>query len=212
MAFFDQPTRDEMRGVARDGEADSLSGQDDRGVHADDFARAVQQRTAGIPGIQRRIGLDDLVHQSARLRAHGAPERTDDSGGHSLLESIGGTNRDRDLSHANPRRVGEARMLNIRRVDSNDRQVRLRIGPDQTRRKDARIVERYLELTRAVDHVAVCQDESIARNDESRTAALATLATEHANVHHRRCDTIDDGCDRSGIRIQKLFVVVFLAP
>src|SRR5438477_12163393 len=99
-------------------------------------------------------------------------------------------------------------MLNIRRVDSNDCQVGLRIGPNQSRRKDPRIVERDLELTRAVDHVAVCQNESIARNDESRSAALTTLATEHANVDHRRCDTIDDCCYRSGIRIQKLFVAV----
>ena len=97
VAVLDQPTRDEMRGVARDGEADSLGRQDDRGVHADDFARAVQKRTAGIPGIQGRIGLDDLVHQTAGLGTHRASERADDSGSHSLLKSIRRTDRDRDL-------------------------------------------------------------------------------------------------------------------
>ena len=39
-AFLDQPRGDELRGVARDGEADALRRQNDRGVHADDFARA----------------------------------------------------------------------------------------------------------------------------------------------------------------------------
>ena len=75
-------------------------------------------------------------------------------------------------------------MLNFRRVDSNDSQISLWIGPNKSRRKDARVVQRHLELARTVDHVAVRQDESISCNDESRTAARAPLTTEHANIHH----------------------------
>ena len=97
-------------------------------------------------------------------------------------------------------------MLNVRRIDSNDRQVRLWIGPDKSCRKDTRVVQRYLKLARTVDHVAVSQDESISRNDEPGTAAWAALTTDHANIYHCRCDTIYDRCDRSGIRIQKLFI------
>ena len=99
-------------------------------------------------------------------------------------------------------------MLNVRGVDPNDRQIRLGIGPDYPRRKDARIVQRDLELTRSVNHVAVREDEAVSRNDEPRAASLTTLATEHANVYHRRRDSIYDGGDRLGIRIQQLNVAV----
>src|ERR1044071_2136398 len=189
-----------MCSVARDGEADSLRGQNDCGIHADDFARAVQKRTAGIPGVQRRIGLDDLVHQTARLRPHRAPKRTNNSSGYSLLKTIGRTDRNRDLANPNPRRVGETGMLKVRRVDSNYRQVSLRIGPNEPGRKDARVVQRYLKLARTMDHVAVGQNKSISGNNESRATAGTAFTTEDANIHHRRCDPVYDGGDRLGDR------------
>ena len=46
--------------------------------------RGIDQRTAGIPRIERGIGLDDIVHEPARGRAQGAPQRRDDAGGHGL--------------------------------------------------------------------------------------------------------------------------------
>ena len=76
-------------------------------------------------------------------------------------------------------------MLNVRRVDSNDRQIGLRISPDKPRRKNARVVQRYLKLARTVNDMAVRQDESISRDDEPGTATWAALTTQHADIHHR---------------------------
>ncbi len=48
-------------GCARDGEAQAFVSAglgEDEGVHAHDFAAHVHQRTAGISGIDRRVGLD----------------------------------------------------------------------------------------------------------------------------------------------------------
>ena len=70
--FLDQPRRHELGGVAGDGKTNSLRGKNDRGVYPDDFTARIDQRAAGIPGIQCRIGLDDIVNQPTGLGAHGA--------------------------------------------------------------------------------------------------------------------------------------------
>src|SRR5262249_55197702 len=49
----------------RNSETDSLRGHDHRGVHADDFALRVYKRTAGVSGIQRRIGLNNIFEKTA---------------------------------------------------------------------------------------------------------------------------------------------------
>ena len=155
VTIFDQPAGDEMRGVARDREADALGRQDDRRVHADDFAGAVQERTAGVAGIERGIGLDDFIHQTPGFSAHRATERAHDSRGHSLLKSIRRANRDRDLANTNSGRIGEARVLHLRRIDPNNRQVRFRIRSDEARGKNARIMQRDFEFVRSEDDMAV---------------------------------------------------------
>ena len=65
--FPDQPCRHEFGRVAGDGKTDSLRGQNDRRVHADDLTARIDQRPAGIAGIQRRVGLDDIVNQPPGL-------------------------------------------------------------------------------------------------------------------------------------------------
>ena len=61
-----QLRRDESRRVARDGERQSLRRLNHRRVDADHFALRRHERPAGIAGIQRRIGLQHVVHQTAR--------------------------------------------------------------------------------------------------------------------------------------------------
>jgi hypothetical protein len=50
-AKAEQLGRDELGGVAGDGEADSLGRTDDRGVDADDLAAAVDERAAAVAGV-----------------------------------------------------------------------------------------------------------------------------------------------------------------
>src|SRR5258708_25891841 len=73
-AVADQPRGNERRSVDADGEADPLRLGDDGSVDADDFAARVDERTAGVAGIQRGIGLDDVVDQASTARAHRTPE------------------------------------------------------------------------------------------------------------------------------------------
>ena len=69
-----------LGGVGGDREADALRAHDDRGVDADHLAARVDERPAGIAGIEGRIGLDDVADQAAVLRAQRAADRADDAG------------------------------------------------------------------------------------------------------------------------------------
>ena len=65
-SIANQSADDELRGVRGDRETQPLRAGDDGRVDADDFAARVDERPAGIPRIQRRVGLNDVVHQPAR--------------------------------------------------------------------------------------------------------------------------------------------------
>ena len=47
--------------VDRDGEADALAAAGDGGVDADDLAARVEQRAAAVAGVDRGVGLDEVV-------------------------------------------------------------------------------------------------------------------------------------------------------
>ena len=64
-AVDDQRLEDPARrGVDRDGQAEPDPG--DRGVDADDAATRVGQRAARVAGIERGVGLDDVLDEPAR--------------------------------------------------------------------------------------------------------------------------------------------------
>ena len=65
-----------LRGVGGDREADALRAHDDGGVDADHLGARVDQRPAGIAGVERGVGLDDVADQAAVLaRAASGPRR-----------------------------------------------------------------------------------------------------------------------------------------
>src|SRR5204862_6522762 len=68
----DQERLDALRGIAGYGEADALRHGDDGGVDADHLTTRVNQRTAGVAGIEGRVGLNDVLDGAAPLGPHGA--------------------------------------------------------------------------------------------------------------------------------------------
>ena len=61
----DQPAGDQPGCVARNGKANSLCRANHCRVHANDFSRGVDERSAGVARIQRCVGLNDVVDQAA---------------------------------------------------------------------------------------------------------------------------------------------------
>jgi len=70
---------DEIGGVGGDREGNALRAVDHGGVDADDLAGRRHQRPAGIAGVERGIGLDDVIDQPAGRSAHRAAECGDDA-------------------------------------------------------------------------------------------------------------------------------------
>ena len=68
-AVRDQVGDDPLGGVDRDGEADALAAEDDRRVDANDFAGRGDERAAGVAGVKRGVGLNEVLHQPAGPRA-----------------------------------------------------------------------------------------------------------------------------------------------
>src|ERR1041385_4953078 len=81
-AFLDQPAGDVFGGVYADGKTEALRWEDHRRVHADNLTARIDQRPSGVSGVQRGVGLDNIVHQPARVGAERAAQGADNAGRH----------------------------------------------------------------------------------------------------------------------------------
>ena len=81
-----------------DGEAEALGREDDGGVDADDFAAGVDERAAGVAGVEGGVGLDDVVDEPAGGAAEGSAHGADDAGGDGGLEAVGIADGDHELA------------------------------------------------------------------------------------------------------------------
>ena len=89
-AAEDKLSDDAVDFVHRNGEADAggaAGGAVDGGVHADEPAGAVQQRAAGIAGVDRGVGLDDVLDRHLGDRLDLPAQGADDAGGQGLVEA-----------------------------------------------------------------------------------------------------------------------------
>ena len=90
-------------------------------------AAGVEQRAAGVAGVDRRVGLDDLVDLEAVGRADVAAEAGDDAGGRGAVEAERVADRDRrvaDLHAGSSRRARAGRRSACRRPRSSGRRGR----------------------------------------------------------------------------------------
>src|SRR5438093_875751 len=83
-----------LPGVDRDGVADADEGVLaarvlNRRRDADDVAVLVEERAAGVAGVDRRVGLDQLAQRPAGAAAQGAPLAADDAFRHASVEAEG---------------------------------------------------------------------------------------------------------------------------
>jgi hypothetical protein len=164
--------------VAGDGEADAvglLLREDDGGVDADDVAVDVEQRPAGVAGVDLGGRLDQVtvepVFLAAELRQRAA-DRADDADAHAHLalgrQAVGVAERDRPLAATDLGRVGPRHRGQVARGDLEHGQVGPRVGADHDGRVDLLIVGRDPELFGVGDDVVVGQDVAVGIDDEAR--------------------------------------------
>ena len=193
----------EFRGVARDRETDSLRRPNHRGVNSNHFARGIRERPSGVSRIQRCIGLDNVVDQSARLRVHRATERTNHSGGDARLKPKRITNGDRDLTDTQCFRIGQPHMRKLRRINANHGEISIRIVSDKLGARFPAVGKIDYDFARTMHDVAIGQNKTIRRDDESRAAAAARAVGPRFDVHHRRRDPVDRTDDGARIFVEQ---------
>ena len=120
------------RQVGRNGEADALIAfrpvRQDGGVDADQFAAVVDQRAAGVAGVNRRVGLNEvLILFDAQA---GAALGADDSHGYRLADAERIAHGDGVIADARFAGIGEHDRGQVGGVDLQYRDIDLRVGSD----------------------------------------------------------------------------------
>ncbi len=168
-AFADQRHRDALRCSGCDGKADALRREDDGRVDPDDVSPRVDQRSAGVSGIEGRIGLQNVVQQAPRPCAHRPAEAADYARCDGVPEAIRTADCNCDLSDAKPARVAEPAPMKIGRGDLQHREIGIRIVTDDLRRGDTPIRQRHLDRFRPARDMAVRDEIAIRSEQEAGT-------------------------------------------
>jgi hypothetical protein len=186
-AVLNEPAGDIPGCVNANCKADSLSGQDYHRVDPNNLSARIDQRSSGVARIKRRIGLDDIINEPACIGPKRAARGADDTGGYGALEPIRIAYRNGQLAHAKTLGIAQSHGTQLRSINPEHCQVGIRIVSHQVGIRPATIGQRDFESARAVDDMAVGQQEAVWGNDKTRSAALASTTTfSHLNVDHRR--------------------------
>ena len=206
-AVQDQLAEHELRGVARDREADALRAADDRGIDTDHLAARIDQRPAGIAGIERRVGLDHILDQPAVAGPQRAAERRDDARRHRRFKTERIADRDDELPALERFGIADRRDGEIARgAGPQQSEVGIRVLAQHPRFHHAAFGIGQAEVVGTMHHMAVGQDETIRRNDHAgadagRPRRAALLRLEHLDAHHRRPGALGGGDHGVGIGI-----------
>src|SRR5947209_15687880 len=79
--------RNKLRGIGSDSEADTLSTHDGCGIDSNHFAARTHKRSTRITRVERCVGLNHVVDQTASTRTHAAAKRAYYSRGDRVLKS-----------------------------------------------------------------------------------------------------------------------------
>src|SRR5262249_847527 len=79
-----------------------LGERQDRGGDADDAALDIHQRPARVAGVDRCVGLDQLLELVLAVERQRAPQRADDPGGHREIQPVGVADRHPHLTAPHP--------------------------------------------------------------------------------------------------------------
>src|SRR3954468_11642751 len=129
---------------------------------------------------------------------HRAAECADDACRDARLEAKRISNRDHELTYAQIFRVGQTHMSELRRIDSNHSEIGVRIIACYLCRIFASIRQIHGDRIRGMNDMAISQNESVRRDDETRaiSAQLAASALDvdalfDVDLYDSRGDTRD---------------------
>lgn len=163
-----------------DGEASASEGAavgDDEGVDSHELTVRVDERSAGVAGVDGSVGLDEAAGLAGIIRVRiGTVDGTDDAAGDGELEVAERAAEGKDslsgmqLAGVAPGDAGEAGRVNL-----DDSEIGQLVDTDELAGEDAAIVEGDLDVRGAVDDVAVGDDVAVRGDDDSAADAVLDL-------------------------------------
>src|SRR5581483_2142151 len=157
--------------VGRNSKADAdiaAAWTDDGGIDADQFASQVDQCAAGIAGIDRRVGLDEVfVPLDAEA---GAAQSAHDAGSDGLTEPERIADGHHEVADFEPFGVAKRQGSEILGRYLDNGYVRVGVSTDPRGLETAAVGERHRDLIGMLNHVIVGDDETLLRiNDHARS-------------------------------------------
>ena len=153
----------------------------DERIDAHQLTVRVDQRTARVAGVDRRIGLDEgfdaeLARDDAQLTRLG----THDAGRDGRLQVVG--RADGQHPFAQTQRVGaaEGERRKVLALDLDERHVGRRVRADDFGIEDAAVVELHAQFGGILDDVVVGHDVAVGRDNHARAASTALLLLRFA--------------------------------
>src|SRR4029453_15098465 len=179
----DRLLHDRASDVDRDGEADAVRIGGDGRVDADDVGPGVEQRATRIAGVDRGVGLDEVVevlvavgrdrpalgrHDATRHRVRIRPERAPDRADQLAPLALG--------------RAAQIGDWHVAGVDLDDREVRQRVDAVDAALEHPAIIELDRQAIAALDDVAVGEDPAVRVVDDAGPGAIAGLPVPQDDV------------------------------
>ncbi len=191
LAEFDELVHDGERHVDGHGEADpdvaAAPRRDDRGVDADELAVERDQRAARIAGVDRGVGLDEVL-VAFRVDPR-PPERRDDAARHGLAEAEGIADGDDEIAHQQFLGIAKGHLGQVLGVDPEHRDVGGRIAADQLGLEAPVVAKGDADLVGILDHVAVGQHEAVPGiDDDARARAHLALRRQAPGRRQERLE------------------------
>ena len=190
-------------GIDRDGETQSRPRRlADGGVNADHLAPVINEGTAAVAGIHRRIGLQ-IGHPLTFADGVGALDGADDASGDGVVQPQGVANGNRRFAGAHLVGIPQRRYRQPGGDHLDDRHIGEGIGTNHFASKTAPIGEADSYLVSAVHHVGIGKQYTVRAGDETRALALLlpnprSLAEGATHGTDGALDSVDPNDSRSG--------------
>ena len=189
----------ELRGVAGDRKANALRAADDGGIDADHLGAGRHQRAAGVAGIERGVGLNDVFDRPATHRADRAAQRRHHARRHTRFEAERIADRDHQLAAAQVFGIAERSVTQIARAVGAE-QCEIGVGidaehacigddafivtqPDRFRGSDHVVAERNI-AHRIIEEFMLAANEAVAGHLE--TAGIPSIYRIHEMPEAKR--------------------------
>ena len=199
----EQLADDPPRGVRRHGKAKPLGHGDDRRVDADDAAARVDQRAAGVAGVERRRVLHDVLDQPTADAAHRAAGGADHAGRHGRAEAQRVAHRDHELPDAQGVAVAQLGERQIAGRQPHQRQVGVRVVAHELGVEPVALFGHGGELPPAAGDVAVGQRVAVGREQHAGALPAAGFAARAFDAEHRGPEALDDADDGPRVGVEQ---------